>query len=49
MENANKGTHKLVQIQLRGAGEIKNFFCNNLKFEIGDKVIVEADRGLEIW
>lgn len=47
MENANKNTQEVVQIQLRGAGEIKNFLCHNLKFEAGDKVIVEADRGLE--
>ncbi|MFC1643992.1 stage 0 sporulation family protein [Candidatus Omnitrophota bacterium] len=39
--------HEVVQIQLRAAGEIKYFLTNNMKFDIGDKVIVEADRGLE--
>ncbi|MCK5451059.1 MAG: stage 0 sporulation family protein [Candidatus Omnitrophica bacterium] len=38
---------KVVQVQLRAAGEIKYFTAGGMKFEIGDKVIVEADRGLE--
>jgi len=38
---------ELVQIQLRTAGEIKYFLAGGMKFSSGDKVIVEADRGLE--
>ena len=38
---------EIIQIQLRTAGEIKYFLTNNMKLEVGDKVIVEADRGLE--
>jgi cell fate regulator YaaT (PSP1 superfamily) len=38
---------ELVHVQLRTAGEKKYFFANGMKFETGDKVIVEADRGLE--
>jgi cell fate regulator YaaT (PSP1 superfamily) len=38
---------EIVQVQLRSAGGIRPFLTNGLKFEIGDKVIVEADRGLE--
>lgn len=39
--------HETVQVQLRGAGEIKHFLTNGLKLESGDKVIVEAERGLD--
>ena len=39
--------HEIIQVQLRTAGEIKYFLTNNMKLETGDKVIVEADRGLE--
>jgi len=39
--------HEIIQVQLRTAGEIKTFMTNNMKLEVGDKVIVEADRGLE--
>lgn len=39
--------YEVIQIQLRTAGERKYFFTNNLKLEAADKVIVEADRGLE--
>ncbi len=37
----------IVRVQLRTAGETKVFFANGMKFEAGDKVIVEAERGLE--
>ena len=37
----------IVRVQLRTAGETKVFLANGMKFEAGDKVIVEADRGLE--
>lgn len=39
--------YEVVQVQLRSAGEVKYFMTNGLKLEIGSKVIVEADRGLE--
>ena len=39
--------HEVVQVQLRNAGEIKQFITGGMKFEAEDKVIVEADRGLE--
>ncbi|MDD4956441.1 MAG: stage 0 sporulation family protein [Candidatus Omnitrophica bacterium] len=39
--------HDIVQVQLREAGEIKVFISNGMKFESGDRVIVEADRGLD--
>ncbi|MGB2601865.1 MAG: stage 0 sporulation family protein [Candidatus Omnitrophota bacterium] len=39
--------HEVVKVQLRSAGETKHFITNGLKLEIGSKVIVEADRGLE--
>ncbi|MBD3425742.1 MAG: stage 0 sporulation protein [Candidatus Omnitrophica bacterium] len=38
---------ELVHVQLRSAGEVKCFLANGLKLDTGDKVIVEADRGLE--
>ena len=38
---------EVVQVQLRAAGEIRYFVAGGMKFESGDKVIVEADRGLE--
>lgn len=38
---------ELVQVRLRSLGETKHFLANGMKFEIADKVIVEADRGLE--
>ena len=38
---------EVVQVHLRTAGEIKYFLAGGMKFEVGDKVIVEADRGLE--
>lgn len=38
---------EIVQVRLRVAGEIKSFLTNNLKFHVGDRVIIEADRGLE--
>ncbi len=39
--------NEVVQVQLRTAGEIKYFITGGMKFEVGSKVIVEADRGLE--
>ncbi|MFH1411269.1 MAG: stage 0 sporulation family protein [Candidatus Omnitrophota bacterium] len=38
---------EVVQVQLRAAGEIQYFVSGGMKFVPGDKVIVEADRGLE--
>ena len=39
--------YDVVQIRLRTAGETKYFTTGGMKFDVGDKVIVEADRGLE--
>jgi len=39
--------YEIVQVQLRTAGDIEYFATNGMKFDIGEKVIVEADRGLE--
>jgi len=39
--------HEIVDVQLRTVGEIRSFVTHGLKLETGDKVIVEADRGLE--
>ncbi|MFC1548398.1 stage 0 sporulation family protein [Candidatus Omnitrophota bacterium] len=39
--------HEVVRVQLRSAGETKCYLTNNLKLAVGDKVIVEADRGLD--
>ncbi len=39
--------HEVVQVQLRTAGEIRYFLTGGMKFDVGTKVIVEADRGLE--
>lgn len=39
--------YEVVQVKLREAGRILYFFTSGLKFDIGDYVIVEADRGLE--
>lgn len=36
-----------VEVQLRALGEIKVFVSGGLKLEAGDRVIVEADKGLE--
>jgi len=38
---------EIIQVQLRTAGEIRHFISGGMKFDVGDKVIVEADRGLE--
>lgn len=38
---------EIVQVQLREAGEVKQYLTHGMKFDIGDRVIVEADRGLE--
>lgn len=37
----------MVRVQLRTIGETKAFLANGMKFEKGEKVIVESDRGLE--
>ena len=39
--------HEVVQVKLREAGKISYFSTNGLKFNAGDYVIVEQDRGLE--
>lgn len=39
--------HEVVQVRLREAGRVSYYLTNGLKFDIGDYVIVEADRGLE--
>ncbi|MFH1878828.1 MAG: stage 0 sporulation family protein [Candidatus Omnitrophota bacterium] len=39
--------HEIVKVRLRSAGETRFFLTNGLKLEKEDKVIVEADRGLE--
>src|SRR4030042_3205329 len=39
--------HEIVQVRLREAGKISYFSTGGLKFNIGDYVIVEQDRGLE--
>ncbi len=38
---------EIIQIQLRTSGEIRYFISAGMKFDIGEKVIVESDRGLE--
>ncbi|MFH1305586.1 MAG: stage 0 sporulation family protein [Candidatus Omnitrophota bacterium] len=38
---------EVVRVQLRTAWEVKYFLTGGLKFKVDDKVIVEADRGLE--
>ncbi len=38
---------EIVRVKLRDAGEIRGFLTNNIKFDTGERVIVEADRGLE--
>ncbi|MDD5439110.1 MAG: stage 0 sporulation family protein [Candidatus Omnitrophica bacterium] len=38
---------EVVQVRLREAGGLQLFFTNGLKFNVGDYVIVEADRGLD--
>jgi cell fate regulator YaaT (PSP1 superfamily) len=38
---------EVILVQLRTAGEIKYFYAGSLKLDTGEKVIVEADRGLE--
>ncbi|NQT32187.1 MAG: stage 0 sporulation family protein [Candidatus Omnitrophica bacterium] len=37
----------IVQVQLRTSGEMKYYLTGGMKFDLEDKVIVEADRGLE--
>jgi len=38
---------EIARVKLRTAGEVKCFLANGMKFEPGDQVIVEADRGLD--
>lgn len=38
---------EVVQVRLREAGKISLFSTGGLKFNVGDYVIVEQDRGLE--
>jgi len=38
---------EMVKVKLRSAGEISFFLSGGMKFEPGEHVIVEADRGLE--
>ena len=39
--------HEIIEVQLRSAGEVKYFLTGGMKFDMGEKVIVEADRGLD--
>jgi len=39
--------YEVIQVRLRDAGKVAYFFTSGLKFDIGDYVIVEADRGLD--
>jgi cell fate regulator YaaT (PSP1 superfamily) len=39
--------HEVVQVRLREAGKISYFSTGGLKFNVGEYVIVEQDRGLE--
>jgi len=39
--------HEIIDVQLRSAGEVKSFLTGGMKFDVGEKVIVEADRGLD--
>ncbi len=39
--------YEVIQVRLRDAGKITYFFTSGLKFDIGDYVILEADRGLD--
>jgi cell fate regulator YaaT (PSP1 superfamily) len=39
--------NETVRVQLGASGELKYFLTAGMKFDIGSKVIVEADRGLE--
>ena len=39
--------HEVVQVRLREAGKISYFLTGGLKFNVGEYVIVEQDRGLE--
>jgi cell fate regulator YaaT (PSP1 superfamily) len=37
----------VIKIQLRAIGEVSFFMVNGIKLELGDNVVVEADRGLD--
>ena len=39
---------EVVGIQFNGAARIYNFLPNGVKFEVGDYVIVETVRGIEL-
>lgn len=38
---------EVIQVRLREAGKVTYFLTSGLKFDIGDYVIVEADRGID--
>ena len=38
---------EVVKVQIRTAGEIKYFISNGMKFDVGDTVIIEAEKGIE--
>lgn len=38
---------EIIQVQLRAMGEVQSFVTSGMKFDVGSKVIVESDRGLE--
>jgi len=39
--------HEVIQVRLREAGKISYYSTSGVKFNLGDYVIVEADRGLD--
>ncbi|MFH1791680.1 MAG: stage 0 sporulation family protein [Candidatus Omnitrophota bacterium] len=39
--------YEVVQVRLRDAGSLSYYLTNGLKFDMGDYVIIEADRGLD--
>jgi len=38
---------EIVRVKLRTAGDVKCYMANGMKYDSGEKVIVESDRGLE--
>jgi cell fate regulator YaaT (PSP1 superfamily) len=47
IDNTEGKMQELVQVQLRAMGEVQSFVTSGMKFDVGSKVIVESDRGLE--
>jgi len=43
----NKSLKEVIQVRLRDAGETSYFYTNNISLTRSDKVIIEADRGLD--